>query len=105
MIKKFLIMFIIVESLVVKAYQWTDSTTGYTWFYRDISGGVEIYNKGNLAVKPFPKGELVIPTKLHDKNVVSIGDDAFSGCRDWTGALIIPDGVKTIGNVAKLGMG
>lgn len=56
------------------------------------------------GVENLPDGleELVIPEKIGDCNVVAIGDNAFKG-NTFTGTVIIPGCVETIGNSAFLG--
>ena len=43
--------------------------------------------------------EVIIPTEINDKQVVKIGDSAFSGCRSL-GSIEIPSGVTSIGDSA-----
>ena len=92
-----MLLFIVCTVLCARAEQWIDPTTNHTWYYRIVDGGVEIYNNGSAAVKPSPRGEFRIPATLGGKKVVSIGNAAFIYCGEWTGSLIIPDGVEKIG--------
>ena len=47
-----------------------------------------------------PSGDLVIPDEIKGKKVTAIGDEAFYNCDGFTGSLIIPDSVETIGDNA-----
>ena len=44
--------------------------------------------------------DLIIPSTVDGCPVVAIGDYAFEECSNFTGALVIPDGVTTIGDFA-----
>ena len=92
----------------VRADEWTDPDTGYTWTYRIVNDGAEIYGTATydsyrgqyniiLAVSPAPKGALTIPSSLGGRPVTSIGDAAFAGCSGLT-SITMPNSTTRIGN-------
>ena len=83
----------------------TEFANGYTWTYRIVGDGAEIYGyiysdgDSDIAASPTPTGHVTIPSILGGKTVTSIGDLSFSNC----GALVmvtISDGVTSIGDYA-----
>ena len=77
----------------------TAEANGYVWTYMLDGKNAIIYNNGNAAVSPAPKGHIDVPAKLGSASVVGIGDYAFYGCDEMT-SVKIPDSVKTIGKQA-----
>ena len=76
----------------VRADEWTDPNTDYTWTYQLYDDDtVEIQGPSSPLV-----GVVSIPAMVNGKPVARIGDWAFGSCRGMTG-VIIPDGVKRIG--------
>ena len=45
-------------------------------------------------------GSLTLPQELDSLTVTAVGEGAFEGCAEFSGALIIPDGVTAIGDKA-----
>ena len=48
-------------------------------------------------------GEIEIPSEIGGYTVAAIADSAFENCHGLTGEVVIPEGVKTIGNSAFAG--
>lgn len=88
-----------IAALGVRADEWEDPVTHYTWTYKINGGTAEICNDDEPAVYPSPVGALVIPAMLGGVPVVSIGYKAFCECTDLT-SVTMPDGVTSIGDEA-----
>ncbi len=55
------------------------------WTYRLIEGGAELIpNQSVCSVEPEPIGDLVIPEKVGNYLVRSVGEYAFMGCKELT---------------------
>ena len=60
-----------------------------------------IVDNGTVTITSYwgPGGEVVIPDTIHDRPVVALGEECFSGCASLT-SINIPLSVKGIGQVA-----
>lgn len=67
----------------------TSGTEG-DYEYADIDGGVSIVKYSGCSEN------VVIPSTIAGKQVIEIGDDAFSECNDII-SVVVPDGIKKIG--------
>ncbi|MCR4741079.1 MAG: leucine-rich repeat domain-containing protein [Lachnospiraceae bacterium] len=75
---------------------WTPDGTAYSIKYY-INGDDTV---GIIGYTGPDDGNMFIPDKIDGKTVSSIGDLAFVNCDGFTGDLIIPEGVRTIGKGA-----
>ena len=64
--------------------------------YEEINNGTKIEITG---CDKNATGTLNIPSTIEGKPVTSIGDKAFYECSNFTGSLVIPDSVTSIGRV------
>ena len=80
--------------VAASAETWYDETTGYTWAYTLTADGKATID----AVTPTPTGQISVPAKLGDADVVSIGSRAFFNCLELSGATIPP----TVTNIADI---
>ncbi|MEG1640933.1 MAG: leucine-rich repeat protein, partial [Ruthenibacterium sp.] len=65
-------------------------------------------NDGSVSIigyKGWAAGRLVIPPTIAGKPITSIGDNAFNGCSELTGRLVLPDSITSIGKNAFFGTG
>ena len=112
-----IVMFAMVTTAAVPllADTWYDSSTGYTWTYRIVGNGAEIYGEeywdeaGDIhypAISPDPSGSVAIPATLGGKPVTSVGDYSFAfDYWDWDHGnnftnVTIPSSVTYIGDMA-----
>ena len=85
----------------VRADEWTDPDTGYTWTYQIVDGMADIGNGYSLALSPSPAGSLTIPSVVDGCVVTGIRGYAFRGCGDLT-SVSIPASVTSIDSFAFL---
>lgn len=97
--------------LAVMSAQWAQAKTyrdgnGLTWYYKEVNDdSAIIMNDGDntmfsAAIDPATAvGEVVVPEKIYDLQVVGIGTRALDGCTDMT-SVRIPEAVKTIDSSA-----
>lgn len=93
--------------LVVMTAQWAQAKAyrdgnGLTWYYKEVNDdSAIIMNDGDntmfsAAIDPATAvGEVVVPEKIYDLQVVGLGAYALNGCTKMTSARI-PEAVKTI---------
>ena len=91
--KKFLVA-LALAPLMASAYEtWTDPSTGIKWSYTvEGDGTVSLCNN---AVSKSTTGNLIIPSAINGKSVMSIGSSAFSDCNGLT-SVAIPSSVTSI---------
>ena len=98
----------------VRADEWTDPDTGYTWSYYEEENGIILGGGGfvgggcsfcgidgsskSVSVLPEPKGALVIPDAINGKPVIGL-KETFVGFKQMTN-VIFPDSIKIIGDRA-----
>jgi len=97
--RKFILMAMLALARLFTACGATETTGGYTWTYRIVGNGAEIYSSYTCAVSPTPTGSLTIPLKLGGYPVTSIGSYAFCDCSSLT-SVTIPSSVTSIGSYA-----
>ncbi len=68
-----------------------DAGNGITLLYSISDEGVKIQKCFTTQ-----SGDIEIPAEIEGKQVIEIEYEAFKGCYDLTGALVIPEGVKRI---------
>lgn len=90
--KASILAILLMVSCVGLADTWTDPETGRTWSYRMIGDAAEITG-GQYANWT---GDLIIPEKVGDVLVTSIGMYAFYCCSNLVGGVRIPNGVTRI---------
>lgn len=108
--KLMMLMAAVAAAMPLLADEWTDSSTGYTWYYRTINGGTEAeicktneYGAADMAISSSsPIKAVVIPSFLGEKPVTRIGDYAFTGCSSMN-SIEMPDSVTSIGAYAFYG--
>ena len=87
-----------VANVELKNGEGAEQVGGYLWTYRLENGCATIVAAGGLGrctISPVPHGDVVIPAKLGDMSVTSIGDFAFWECGQLT-SVTIPSSVKSI---------
>lgn len=87
-----------VANVEVKNDERAEQVGGYSWTYRVENECATIVAAGGLGrctISPVPHGDVVIPAKLGDMSVTSIGDFAFWECGQLT-SVTIPSSVKSI---------
>jgi hypothetical protein len=72
----------------------TAKVGSYTWTYFPVSGGVQIGNGVDLAVRPAPTGALTIPSKIGKYAVKAIAANAFKEC--GMTSVTVPGSVKSV---------
>ena len=77
----------------------TAKAVSYTLTLVKVSGGVQIGNGTDVAIKPAPTGKITIPAKIGKFAVKAIAPNAFKGCTGLT-AVAIPSSVTRIGDSA-----
>ena len=90
----------IAMTVTISLWAETEQVNGYTWTYRNNGDSVEIYGNPYVVayapcISPMPKGFVKIPVSLGGNPVTVIGESAFRGCEEMTGASI-PPGVTSI---------
>ena len=93
---KVILTVVLMSALVGIADTWTDPENGRTWSYRKVGDTAKI-TQGQYSDWT---GDLIIPDKLGDIPVTSIGDWSFYNCSNLWGSLSIPNSVTNIGDRA-----
>ena len=92
---------LLLAASALRSFALTETVDGLTWTYT-VSNGKASVGTGGSNLTALPKtteGAVSIPATLGGYVVTTIGDYAFSGCKELT-AITIPDGVTSIGQAA-----
>ena len=96
MIKKLMVMCVVALAMFY-TYGNTAKVNGITWYYTVSNGKAMIYRgEFGSAIPQSTIGSIVVPSKVGNYTVVSIGDYAFYNCDNIT-SVTIPQSVTNIG--------